>query len=92
MDEISVQYDPTDLIYLKDIERILNDNKANDSENFVPKFDLNYMKGANAGWLVKSHKRSQKSLMSTLTKHDHMRFVKRMERVFNITTDGQVNQ
>ena len=66
MDEISVQYDPTDLIYLKDIERILNDNKANDSENFVPKFDLNYMKMANAGWLVKSHKRSQKSLMSTL--------------------------
>ena len=31
MDEISIQYDPTDIIYLKDIERILNENKINDS-------------------------------------------------------------
>ena len=26
MDEISIQYDPTDIIYLQDIERILNEN------------------------------------------------------------------
>ena len=84
MDEISIQYDPNDIIYLRDIERILNENRANDSENFVPKFDLNYLNGKNAAWIMRSHKRSQKNIGSTLTKHDHMRFIKRIDRVFNI--------
>ena len=84
MDEISIQYDPTDIIYLKDIERILNDNKVNDAQNFVTKFDLNFMNGKNAAWIVRSHKRTQKQLMSTMTKHEHLRFIRRIDRDFNI--------
>lgn len=52
--------------------------------NFVPKFDLNYLNNKNAAWLMRSHKRSQKNLGSALNKHDHMRFIKRIDRVFNI--------
>ena len=38
MDEIDLQYDYRASVDLKDIERIQNDNKVNDSHNLQPKF------------------------------------------------------
>ena len=79
-----MQYDPDDEILLADIERIQNANKANNDENFQAKFDVDYMAGVNKDWLIKSRKKTQKSVLSAHTKHDHLRFVRQLEKYFDL--------
>ena len=81
MDEIALQYDWRSKISLGDIERVENENKANDSVNLQVKFDLDYIANIKKDWLIKSRK-NQKGFLSNFTKQDHNRFVKQIEKSF----------
>ena len=88
MDEIATSYDIKDKIELSDIERIQRDNRENDDENLKAKFDLDYIAGVNRDWLLKTRKRASKSVLSHLTKTDHLKFRRMLERSFQIE-EGQ---
>ena len=78
-----MQYDHRDEIRLEDMERIIDNGRSNDAENFKPKFDLNMLQGGSSlEWIIKSRKKTLKSVLSNFTKLDHMRFNKQIIKSF----------
>lgn len=83
MEEITMQYDYRDQIRLADMERIIGNGESNDAENFKPKFDLTLLQGgASLEWIIKSRKKTLKTVLSNFTKIDHMRFNKQVKKSF----------
>ena len=83
-DEITMQHDDRDEIRLEDIERIINNSRANDEQNLKPNFDLNLLGGSGASleWVKKSRKKTLKSVLSHYSKVDHMKFKRQITRSF----------
>ena len=77
---------------LKDIERIKNDNNANDSMNLQPKLHLNYMGSVNRDWLVKTRKKTSKDIVHSQTKQDHIRFVKQIDKSLELSNNTKAKK